>query len=121
MAQTFDLTKPLGEALTDLPQAASLLHDIGFEDLPADRSLAQLCADEGIAPSIVLMALESSGVQTEGYVPDETSTEASKKLDEVMNVLFGDPDEDLAPSSAPMFAHMHMAVKRAQQEGILPE
>lgn len=121
MAQTFDLSKPLGEALTELPQAEAILHEIGFEDLPADRSLAQLCDQEGVAPSIVLMALESSGIQTEGYVPDDTSTEASKKLDEVMNVLFGDPDEDLAASNAPMFAHMQMAVKRAQKNGTLPQ
>ena len=120
MANSFDLSKPLSEALKDLPEASAVLHEIGFDNLPDDKSLAQLCEDEGVAPSIVLMALESSGIDTEGYVPDDSSTEATQKLDEVMNVLLGDHDDEPV-SNSPMFAHMHMAVKRAQKNGDLPK
>ena len=101
-----DVSVELARTLKAQPAVEGLLRELGFEDLPGDRTILQICEDVGVDPSIVTLALAAEGFETRGYALfDPTSTLMP----------------DASSSQAPMFSHMEAAIRRAQDRGDLPK
>lgn len=118
-----DVSVELARTLETQPAVEGLLRELGFEDLPGDRTILQICEDAGIDPSIVTLALAAEGFETRGYASGDGGV-AAKTFENVLSALF-DPTSTLMPdgssSQAPMFSHMEAAIRRAQDRGDLPK
>lgn len=118
-----DVSVELARTLETQPAVEGLLRELGFEDLPGDRTILQICEDAGVDPSIVTLALAAEGFETRGYASGDGGV-AAKTFENVLSALF-DPTSTLMPdgssSQAPMFSHMEAAVRRAQDRGDLPK
>ncbi|SDR77562.1 hypothetical protein [Parafannyhessea umbonata] len=118
-----DVSVELARTLETQPAVEGLLRELGFEDLPGDRSILQICEDAGVDPSIVTLALAAEGFETRGYASGDGGV-AAKTFENVLSALF-DPTSTLMPdgssSQAPMFSHMEAAIRRAQDRGDLPK
>ena len=118
-----DVSVELARTLEAQPAVEGLLRELGFEDLPGDRTILQICEDAGVDPSIVTLALAAEGFETRGYVSEDGGV-AAKTFENVLSALF-DPTSTLMPdassSQAPMFSHMEAAIRRAQDRGDLPK
>ena len=118
-----DVSVELARTLETQPAVEGLLRELGFEDLPGDRTILQICEDAGVDPSIVTLALAAEGFETRGYASGDGGV-AAKTFENVLSALF-DPTSTLMPdgssSQAPMFSHMEAAMRRAQDRGDLPK
>lgn len=118
-----DVSVELARTLETQPAVEGLLRELGFEDLPGDRTILQICKDAGVDPSIVTLALAAEGFETRGYASGDGGV-AAKTFENVLSALF-DPTSTLMPdgssSQAPMFSHMEAAIRRAQDRGDLPK
>ena len=118
-----DVSVELARTLETQPAVEGLLRELGFEDLPGDRTILQICEDAGVDPSIVTLALAAEGFETRGYASGDGGV-AAKTFENVLNALF-DPTSTLMPdgssSQAHMFSHMEAAIRRAQDRGDLPK
>ena len=118
-----DVSAELARTLETQPAVEGLLRELGFEDLPGDRTILQICEDAGVDPSIVTLALAAEGFETRGYASGDGGV-AAKTFENVLSALF-DPTSTLMPdgssSQAPMFSHMEAAIRRAQDRGDLPK
>jgi len=118
-----DVSVELARTLKAQPAVEGLLRELGFEDLPGDRTILQICEDAGVDPSIVTLALAAEGFETRGYASGDGGV-AAKTFENVLSALF-DPTSTLMPdgssSQAPMFSHMEAAIRRAQDRGDLPK
>lgn len=118
-----DVSVELARTLEAQPAVEGLLRELGFEDLPGDRTILQICEDAGVDPSIVTLALAAEGFETRGYASGDGGV-AAKTFENVLSALF-DPTSTLMPdgssSQAPMFSHMEAAIRRAQDRGDLPK
>lgn len=118
-----DVSVELARTLEAQPAVEGLLRELGFEDLPGEKTILQICEDAGVDPSIVTLALAAEGFETRGYVSDDGGV-AAKTFENVLSALF-DPTSTLMPdgssSQAPMFSHMEAAIRRAQDRGDLPK
>lgn len=118
-----DVSVELARTLETQPAVEGLLRELGFEDLPGDRTILQICEDAGVDPSIVTLALAAEGFETRGYASGDGGV-AAKTFENVLSALF-DPTSTLMPggssSQAPMFSHMEAAIRRAQDRGDLPK
>lgn len=118
-----DVSVELARTLQTQPAVEGLLRELGFEDLPGDRTILQICEDAGVDPSIVTLALAAEGFETRGYASGDGGV-AAKTFENVLSALF-DPTSTLMPdgssSQAPMFSHMEAAIRRAQDRGDLPK
>ena len=118
-----DVSVELARTLEAQPAVEGLLRELGFEDLPGDRTILQSCEDAGGDPSIVSLALAAEGFETRGYASGDGGV-AAKTFENVLSALF-DPTSTLMPdgssSQAPMFSHMEAAIRRAQDRGALPK
>lgn len=118
-----DVSVELARTLETQPAVEGLLRELGFEDLPGDRTILQICEDAGVDPSIVTLALAAEGFETRGYASGDGGV-AAKTFENVLSALF-DPTSALMPdgssSQAPMFSHMEAAIRRAQDRGDLPK
>ena len=118
-----DVSVELARTLETQPAVEGLLRELGFEDLPGDRTILQICEDAGVDPSIVTLALAAEGFETRGYASGDGGV-AAKTFENVLSALFG-PTSTLMPdgssSQAPMFSHMEAAIRRAQDRGDLPK
>ena len=118
-----DVSVELARTLEAQPAVEGLLRELGFEDLPGEKTILQICEDAGVDPSIVTLALAAEGFETRGYVSEDGGV-AAKTFENVLSALF-DPTSTLMPdgssSQAPMFSHMEAAIRRAQDRGDLPK
>ena len=118
-----DVSVELARTLEAQPAVEGLLRELGFEDLPGEKTILQICEDAGVDPSIVTLALAAEGFETRGYASDDGGV-AAKTFENVLSALF-DPTSTLMPdgssSQAPMFSHMEAAIRRAQDRGDLPK
>ncbi|MCC6102385.1 MAG: hypothetical protein LIV22_00940 [Olegusella sp.] len=118
-----DLSRPAAELAREDKDFSAFLAELGFTELPADKTVSELAADAGISPSIVSLSLEAAGYDIGGYVAPSDGFQSP--LPAVFGALFGkrsESSEEIAASSgAPMLTHMEAAVHRAQQEGVLPK
>ena len=119
--RTLDVSRPVGELVGENPGLKGILDELGFEDLPADRTLPEVTKGLGVEFSVVSMALLASGYEVTGYVPEDSGY--TSPLPDMLGALFDDSyrDEGLPDASAaPMFANMERAIRRAQESGRLP-
>lgn len=118
-----DVSVELARTLEAQPAVEGLLRELGFEDLPGEKTILQICEDAGVDPSIVTLALAAEGFETRGYASGDGGV-AAKTFENVLSALF-DPTSTLMPdassSQAPMFSHMEAAIRRAQDRGDLPK
>ena len=118
-----DVSVELARTLETQPAVEGLLRELGFEDLPGEKTILQICEDAGVDPSIVTLALAAEGFETRGYASGDGGV-AAKTFENVLSALF-DPTSTLMPdgssSQAPMFSHMEAAIRRAQDRGDLPK
>ena len=120
--RTLDVSRPVGELVGENPGLKGILDELGFEDLPADRALPEIAEGLGVEFSGVSMALMASGYDVIGYVPEDSGYRSP--LPDMLGVLFGGSYEGEGlpdASTAPMFANMEMAIRRAQESGRLPK
>lgn len=125
--RTLDLAKPLGELLEGNEGLRQTLIELGFEELPAERTIPELAKDAGVDLSVIAFALEASGYDVQGYEPEDDGYEST--LPDMLSVLFDNsyrgeslPDAPLpGGEAAPMLANLEMAIRRAQQDGTLPK
>lgn len=118
-----DVSVELARTLEAQPKVEGILRELGFEELPGDKTILEVCADAGVDPSIVTLALAAEGFETRGYVSEDGGV-AAKTFENVLSALF-DPTSTLmpnaSPSQAPMLNHMEAAIRRAQDRGDLPK
>lgn len=123
MAKTIDFAATYGELARQVPELEGYLQELGLTELDADKTIPEIADAAGIAPAIIVMALETDGLSVEGYEPDDSG--AGQILDDVLGHFFGndDSDDDIKQqaSAGPMFSHMEAAIHRAQREGVLPD
>lgn len=125
--RVLDLAKPLGELLEVNEDLRQTLIELGFEELPAERTIPELAKDAGVDLSVIAFALEASGYDVQGYEPEDDGYESP--LPDMLSVLFDNsyrgeslPDAPLpGGEAAPMLANLEMAIRRAQQDGTLPK
>ena len=118
-----DVSVELARTLEAQPKVEGILRELGFEELPGDKTILEVCTDAGVDPSIVMLALAAEGFETRGYVSEDAGV-AAKTFENVLSALF-DPTSTLmpnaSPSQAPMLNHMEAAIRRAQDRGDLPK
>lgn len=118
-----DVSVELARTLEAQPKVEGILRELGFEELPGDKTILEVCTDAGVDPSIVMLALAAEGFETRGYVSEDGGV-AAKTFENVLSALF-DPTSTLmpnaSPSQAPMLNHMEAAIRRAQDRGDLPK
>ena len=122
-ARTLDVSRPVGELVGENPGLGGILAELGFEDLPADRTLPAIAEGLGVEFSVVSMALMASGYDVTGYVPEDSGYRSP--LPDMLSVLFdnshGGAGLSGASTAGPLFANMEMAIRRAQESGRLPK
>ena len=120
-ARMLDVSRPVDELVGENPGLEGILAELGFEDLPADKTLPESAEGLGVEFSVVSMALLASGYDVTGYVPRDSGYKSP--LPDMLSVLFDNSYEGEGlpdASTAPMFANMEMAIRRAQESGKLP-
>lgn len=123
-AQTLDVSRPVGELVEEHSGLGGILAELGFEDLPADRTLPEIAEGLGVEFSVVSMALLASGYDVTGYVPEDSGYKSP--LPDMLSALFDNSYEgeglpDASAAQGPLFANMEMAIRRAQESGKLPK
>lgn len=122
--RVIDLTKTIGELVANEPGLADSLREIGFEELPADKTIPEVAREADVETSVIAFALEASGYDVQGFESDGFVS----PLPEIVGRFFL-PDEDTrvpvmaegADSASSLIAHMETAIRRAQEEGDLPK
>lgn len=121
--KSISFEQPLGTVLAEYPQVEELFLEMGIDELPQDKSINQLAADLGVESSVVALALSLYDFEVEGYIQDPHAF--VNPLPAALETLFSQDNEAVhaaaAASTAPMYAHMEEAIKRAQHEGKLPK
>ena len=120
---TLDLTKTIGELVSADPSLTESLTDIGFEDLPSDKTIPELSRAAGVETSVVALALEAFGYDVQNFESDDDFV---NPLPEILGRFFS-PDDGETPvmsegtdSASTLVSHMEDAIRRAQEKGNLP-
>lgn len=70
---TLDLTKTIGELVSADPSLTESLTDIGFEDLPSDKTIPELSRAAGVETSVVALRSRPSATTSRTSSPTMTS------------------------------------------------
>lgn len=125
-----DVTLPVDQIVVVHPEVGDLLAEMGFDEVPAGRTLIELARDAEVSPSVLVFALEASGFEVEGYqapAEDQFANPMAQVVENMFNDRPYDPsvferaiaEMESATPSSPMFQRMEDAIRRAEAEGRL--